>query len=126
MLALPWYGGASLTLALKVPCFQNSNLRVRSATFTFKRNLTFEACTPPLHRVESSPLRTAEVMSKATADRLVELLDASPGIKTLDITGGAPEMHEQFRPLVRAARERGLDIIDRCNLTVGWCRLTSG
>jgi len=43
--------------------------------------------------VESSPLRKAEVMQKAVADRLVQLLDTSDGgIKTLDITGGAPEL----------------------------------
>jgi len=69
--------------------------------------------------VESSPLKTAEVMSEAVAQRLVRLMDAADGsIKTLDITGGAPELMDQFRPLVRAARERGIAVIDRCNLTV--------
>mmetsp|Transcript_9669 Transcript_9669/g.15531 ORF Transcript_9669/g.15531 Transcript_9669/m.15531 type:complete len:462 (+) Transcript_9669:116-1501(+) len=73
--------------------------------------------------VESSPLKTAEVMSAEVAQRLVQLLDApvsggGGGIKTLDITGGAPELMEQFRPLVLAARARGVDVIDRCNLTV--------
>jgi sulfatase maturation enzyme AslB (radical SAM superfamily) len=69
--------------------------------------------------VESSPLRTSEVMSKEVADRIVELIDAADGsIGTLDITGGAPELMEQFRPLVIAARARGVDVIDRCNLTV--------
>jgi radical SAM/Cys-rich protein len=71
--------------------------------------------------VESSPLRREEVMSEAVAARLVELIDASKkksAIKTLDVTGGAPELMAQFRPLVLAARQRGLDVIDRCNLTV--------
>ena len=69
--------------------------------------------------VESSPLRDREVMSKRTADRLVELIDAADGsVATLDITGGAPELMEQFRPLVLAARARGVEVIDRCNLTV--------
>ena len=36
----------------------------------------------------------------------------------LDLTGGAPEMHRRFRYLVQAARERGIAVIDRCNLTV--------
>ena len=68
---------------------------------------------------ESSPLRTAEVMSAEVAERLVHLIDASDGaIKTLDITGGAPELMAQFRPLVKAARARGVEVIDRCNLTV--------
>jgi len=39
-------------------------------------------------------------------------------VKTLDLTGGAPELHEQFRFLVREARALGVDVIDRCNLTV--------
>ena len=69
--------------------------------------------------VESSPLRKEEVMSAKTANRLIELIDNSQGsVKMLDITGGAPEMMEQFRPLVVAARARGLEVIDRCNLTV--------
>jgi radical SAM/Cys-rich protein len=69
--------------------------------------------------VESSPLRKEEVMSAKTANRLIELIDNAQGsIKMLDITGGAPEMMEQFRPLVVAARARGLEVIDRCNLTV--------
>ena len=69
--------------------------------------------------VESSPLRKEEVMSEETAQRLIHLMDAAQGsIMTLDITGGAPELMAQFRPLVLAARERGIDVIDRCNLTV--------
>ena len=40
------------------------------------------------------------------------------GISTLDLTGGAPELHEQFRQIVKAARELGVKVIDRCNLTI--------
>jgi radical SAM/Cys-rich protein len=36
----------------------------------------------------------------------------------LDITGGAPELHPQFRELVTRARALGARVIDRCNLTV--------
>lgn len=68
--------------------------------------------------VESSPRRTAEQMTRETAERCVALLDASPGVKTLDITGGAPELNSQFRYLVTEGRKRGLEVIDRCNLTV--------
>jgi radical SAM/Cys-rich protein len=39
-------------------------------------------------------------------------------VKVLDITGGAPELHPQFRELVTHARELGVRVIDRCNLTV--------
>jgi radical SAM/Cys-rich protein len=36
----------------------------------------------------------------------------------VDLTGGAPELHGQFRDLVIAARRGGCHVIDRCNLTV--------
>jgi radical SAM/Cys-rich protein len=74
--------------------------------------------------VESSPLRKEETMSANVAARCLELLQNSPTIDTLDLTGGAPELNEQFRFLVKMARQwaienmRKLTIIDRCNLTV--------
>lgn len=36
----------------------------------------------------------------------------------LDLTGGAPELHPQFRSLVQAARALDVEVIDRCNLTI--------
>eukprot|EP00980_Cylindrotheca_fusiformis_P004962 scaffold1054_cov124-Cylindrotheca_fusiformis.AAC.2 len=70
--------------------------------------------------VESSPLRTEEMMTADTAAQCLELLKNSPSITTLDITGGAPELNENFRYLVKMARSirPELEIIDRCNLTV--------
>lgn len=71
--------------------------------------------------VESSPLRTKEMMTAETAAQCLELLKNTPSIDTLDITGGAPELNEHFRYLVstaRAIRGKDLIIIDRCNLTV--------
>src|SRR5262245_34987503 len=67
--------------------------------------------------VEAGPKRTEE-MTAATATRVLELLARSPGVGTLDLTGGAPELHAVFRPLVRGARALGRGVIDRCNLTV--------
>lgn len=69
--------------------------------------------------VESSPLRK-EMMLAETAAQCVKLLEVSPSITTLDITGGAPELNDSFRYLVRMARavRPDLEIIDRCNLTV--------
>jgi radical SAM/Cys-rich protein len=70
--------------------------------------------------VESSPLRKDESMSLATAARCLHILQQSPSITTLDITGGAPELNTHFRYLVAMARalRPELEIIDRCNLTV--------
>eukprot|EP00617_Octactis_speculum_P015342 CAMPEP_0185763892 /NCGR_PEP_ID=MMETSP1174-20130828/22795_1 /TAXON_ID=35687 /ORGANISM="Dictyocha speculum, Strain CCMP1381" /LENGTH=269 /DNA_ID=CAMNT_0028446189 /DNA_START=99 /DNA_END=908 /DNA_ORIENTATION=+ len=57
-------------------------------------------------------------MDEKVADRCIHIIKNSPSIHTLDITGGAPEMNSQFRRIVRAASKLGIDIIDRCNLTV--------
>ena len=73
--------------------------------------------------VESSPLRT-ESMTNEIAAKCLHLLQNTPSIHTLDITGGAPELNDNFRFIVKMARSiaieqnRKLDIIDRCNLTV--------
>ena len=67
--------------------------------------------------VDAGPDRR-EVMSRETAEQVVELLRREPGIPTLDITGGAPELNPQFRFLVTEAAALGRRVIDRCNLTV--------
>ena len=69
--------------------------------------------------VESSPLRK-EMMSAETAAQCLRLIKNTPSITTLDITGGAPELNQNFRYLVQMAREirPDIQIIDRCNLTV--------
>ena len=43
-------------------------------------------------------------MDERTARAVLRLLAASPGVRTLDLTGGAPEMNPHFRMLVREAR----------------------
>jgi radical SAM/Cys-rich protein len=67
--------------------------------------------------VEAGPKRT-ESMDAATAGRCLELLARDPGLARLDLTGGAPELCAQFRPLVEGARRLGRSVMDRCNLTV--------
>ncbi len=67
--------------------------------------------------VESGPKRT-ERIDRRGIERVLRLLETNPQVETLDITGGAPELHEDFRLLVRGARRLGRRVIDRCNLTV--------
>jgi radical SAM/Cys-rich protein len=67
--------------------------------------------------VDASPNRT-EVMTRATAERVLQLLADSPSVKELDITGGAPELNPNFKWLVQQARACGYSVIVRCNLTV--------
>jgi radical SAM/Cys-rich protein len=66
--------------------------------------------------VEAGPTRT-EMMSRDNVDAVLRFL-ANSGIPTLDITGGAPELHEDFDYLVESARQLGRHVMDRCNLTV--------
>ena len=66
--------------------------------------------------VESGPTRK-EMMSRNNVDAVLRFL-ARTGIPTLDITGGAPELHREFAYLVASARRLGRRVMDRCNLTV--------
>ena len=67
--------------------------------------------------VEAGPNRT-EALSAEGAERILALLERNPGVEVLDLTGGAPELNPQFRPLAAGARRLGRRVIDRCNLTV--------
>jgi radical SAM/Cys-rich protein len=67
--------------------------------------------------VEAGPKRS-EAIDRRGAERVVALLRANPGLEVLDLTGGAPELHPEFRFLVASARALGRRVIDRCNLTV--------
>jgi radical SAM/Cys-rich protein len=66
--------------------------------------------------VNSSPKRT-EMMSAETLESVKSFL-VEKNIHTLDITGGAPELHPEFKNLVTYARECHIHVIDRCNLTI--------
>ncbi|MGC2742964.1 MAG: arsenosugar biosynthesis radical SAM (seleno)protein ArsS [Candidatus Angelobacter sp.] len=67
--------------------------------------------------VEAGPKRT-EIMPASVAERIMTLLSATPSIRTVDITGGAPELNANFRCVVGDSRRMGKQVIDRCNLTV--------
>jgi len=66
--------------------------------------------------VGASPHRTEE-MSGDVADAVLAFLERER-IATLDITGGAPELNPHFRRMVVAARDMGVKVMDRCNLTI--------
>jgi radical SAM/Cys-rich protein len=91
---------------------------IRRATLdTLQVNLGYKCNQTCLHcHVNAGPHRT-EMMDEATLALIPQVL-AARGTHTLDLTGGAPELHEGFRDLVRAARAQGVRVIDRCNLTI--------
>jgi radical SAM/Cys-rich protein len=75
-------------------------------------NMTCRHC-----HVDAGPDRTDAVMT----DEIVDLVIAAIGrtrAHTVDITGGAPELHPRFRDLVEAGVGAGKHVMDRCNLTV--------
>ncbi|MFL5047382.1 MAG: arsenosugar biosynthesis radical SAM (seleno)protein ArsS [Xanthobacteraceae bacterium] len=66
--------------------------------------------------VNAGPNRTEE-MDGETIDLVLAFLERRR-IATLDVTGGAPELNRHFRRLVEAARDMGVRVMDRCNLTI--------
>ena len=67
--------------------------------------------------VDASPTRT-EVMPDEVVEACLDVLARAPELATLDITGGAPELHPRFRELVARGRALGRKVMVRHNLTV--------
>ncbi len=90
----------------------------RTAPRTLQINLG-KLCNQACHHchVDAGPGRK-ERMSAAVARRLMTVLAASPAIGTVDVTGGAPELNDNFGYIVESARALGRHVIVRCNLTV--------
>ena len=66
--------------------------------------------------VDAGPDRK-ELMSDEILDKCLEVFESSP-IQTIDITGGAPEMHPRFREIIsRCGQMPNKKIMHRCNLT---------
>ena len=89
----------------------------RQALDTLQVNLGYMCNMKCVHcHVAAGPHRT-EMMDDANLSLITRVLEARK-LGTLDLTGGAPEMHPRFRELVVAARKLGVTVIDRCNLTI--------
>jgi sulfatase maturation enzyme AslB (radical SAM superfamily) len=69
--------------------------------------------------VESGPTRT-ENMERKTAERLVHLIKNSSNVHTVDLTGGAPELNENFKYIVKESRAAKKNVIDRYFHVVGF------
>ena len=67
--------------------------------------------------VDAGPDKKVENMSRETLEICLDIL-SKYDIKTVDITGGAPEMNAHFRWFVEECRKLGKNVIDRCNLTI--------
>src|SRR6187455_1010466 len=89
----------------------------RGALQTLQVNVGYRCNQSCVHcHVNAGPSRTEE-MDGATIEVVIDFLERRR-IATLDITGGAPELNPHFRRLVTAARDMGVKVMDRHNLTV--------
>ena len=71
--------------------------------------------------VDAGPTRT-ESMTRETVDAVLDVVRRHPELRTVDVTGGAPEMNPHFEYLVTQCRAMGRCVMDRCNLTVFFVR----
>jgi len=93
------------------PALRRNTLESLQVNLGYLCNQTCQHC-----HVNAGPNRT-EQMTAETVDLVLAVLKARQ-IETLDLTGGAPELNSHFRYLVSHARDLGVRVIDRCNLTV--------
>lgn len=100
-----------LLIATDFPRVKRNTLEILQVNLGYKCNLSCVHC-----HVNAGPQRT-EMMARETIDDVLDFM-ASQKIKVLDLTGGAPEMNPHFCYLVEAARAMGVEVIDRCNLTI--------
>ncbi|HZB39244.1 MAG TPA: arsenosugar biosynthesis radical SAM (seleno)protein ArsS [Beijerinckiaceae bacterium] len=97
--------------AIPFPAIRRGRLATLQVNLGYRCNQSCFHC-----HVNAGPNRT-EAMDSATIDLVLEVLERR-AVATLDVTGGAPELHPEFRRLVTAARDLGVKVMDRCNLTI--------
>ena len=112
---LPILNGTRFKARFDTPLRAAASISTLQVNIGYVCNLACRHC-----HVESSPARTApgENMDEATAHRVVDWVLAHPEIRTVDLTGGSPEMNPNFRWMVAALAGHGLRLMDRCNPTI--------
>ena len=93
------------------PAIQRKRLETLQVNLGYKCNQSCVHC-----HVNAGPTRT-EMMSLETINDVLAFVQTSH-VGKLDVTGGAPELNLHFRDLVRSARNLGVRVMDRCNLTI--------
>jgi len=89
----------------------------RDRLSTLQVNLGYRCNQQCLHcHVNAGPKRTEE-MDETTCATVLRFM-ARQNINVLDLTGGAPELNPHFRSLVERASASGVQVMDRCNLTI--------
>lgn len=93
------------------PALSRSRLTTVQANLGYVCNQTCFHC-----HVNAGPNRR-EVMSLDVVELILDFVRRAD-IQSLDLTGGAPELNPHFRYLVEEAGKVGVQVLDRCNLTV--------
>lgn len=93
------------------PALYRRGVQTVQANLGYRCNQTCQHC-----HVNAGPNRL-ESMDADTVQLLLQFVQAS-GARTLDLTGGAPELNPLFRQIVMQARAMGCAVMDRCNLTI--------
>lgn len=93
------------------PALNRGELETLQVNLGYRCNQSCSHC-----HVNAGPWRT-EMMEEEHIKLIPKVLQTLK-LNCLDLTGGAPELHPQFRSLVQEARDLGVQVIDRCNLTI--------
>ena len=98
---------------VNIPDIKKGQLKILQLNIGYMCNQTCSHC-----HVDAGPNRK-EMMSMKVLKRCLSLMSENK-IETVDITGGAPEMHPNFRWFVKSIREKTKvdEIIVRSNLTI--------
>ncbi len=93
------------------PAISRDSVETLQVNLGYLCNQTCQHC-----HVDAGP-RRKEIMDRENIDAVLNYLRVKK-VKTLDLTGGAPEMNPHFKYLVREAGKLGVRVIDRCNLSI--------
>ncbi len=93
------------------PSVKREQLKILQVNLGYKCNQTCEHC-----HVNAGPNRN-EMMNKKHVELIPKIIEKYK-LECLDITGGAPELHPEFKSLITQVSNIDCEIIDRCNLTI--------
>src|SRR3990172_4836708 len=93
------------------PAVRRRRLEILQVNLGYRCNQSCVHC-----HVNAGPDRAEQMSGETVADVLAFV--SAAGVRKLDLTGGAPELNPHFRDLVVRAGELGVQVIDRCNLTI--------
>ncbi len=109
--ALERIGGQAFDAVLAAPLLPAS-LEIFQINLGKLCNMTCRHC-----HVDAGPDRVDAVMDRETMDACLQVIGQT-GVRTVDLTGGAPELNPNFEYLVEACVALGAHVMDRCNLTI--------